>query len=293
MAAPRPGERVLDCTFGGGGHTAGILRQTNCYVLGIDRDPDANARAEIIKEQFKSRFDFEHMKFSEIGRLVEKHDKFDVVLFDLGLSSFQLDDADRGFSFMHCAKLDMRMSMEGESAYDIVNGISRKELSTVIDYFGDDPKASRIARAIDEARVKKPIETTWELADIVRSVYKLPPGQRKNSRTDAATKTFQAIRNLVNCELLELNRALENVVHIINNNARIITITFQGLEGRIIKCWAKSMKVCITPINKTVIRPSRQEIATNPRARSAILRGFVYTDDARVRSVGEGIQRSE
>jgi 16S rRNA (cytosine1402-N4)-methyltransferase len=288
MMALGPHERVLDCTFGGGGHTSEILKQTDCYLLGIDCDPSAIARAEAMKKQYGSRFDFEHMKFSGIGQLAAKYGKFDAVLFDLGISSLQLDDAERGFSFMQDGKLDMRMSMEGPSAYEIVNEMPRRELSLFIDYYGEEPRYIRIARMIDEARKIKPIETTTELADIVRKAYGLPPGVRKRSKTDVATKTFQAIRILVNYEMRELLEALAGVLHVVNDQARIVTISFQGREGKEIKDWAKSRKDRITPINRRAIKPTREETSKNPRARSAILRGFVYNDEVEAGPVGEG-----
>jgi 16S rRNA (cytosine1402-N4)-methyltransferase len=275
------GEKVLDCTFGGGGHSVALLENYDCYVCGMDRDPDAQKRATIVKNQYKKRFDFVLSNFSNITESTKCFGKFDGVLFDFGVSSYQIDEANRGFSFSKCGKLDMRMSKSGISAYEIVNSFSEDDIANIIWTYGEESKSRKIAAEIVKARKIKSIETTTELANIVRSVYSLPSGIKKHSKIDAATKTFQAIRILVNDELREIDTALKELPGIVNENARIVTISFHALECRVIKNWAKSRKDCVFPINKLAIKPKKNEILSNPRSKSAILRSFVYN------SIGE------
>jgi 16S rRNA (cytosine1402-N4)-methyltransferase len=274
-----PGDRVLDCTFGGGGHTVAMLKRAKCYVLGLDCDPDAVHRAQTVKKEFGERFDFVQRQFSKLRYLRDIFGKFDAVIFDFGISSFQLDEAKRGFSFTRCGRLDMRMAQNGLSAFDVINRYEEKDLADIIMTYGEDPKARKIAAWIVEARKRKPIETTFELADIVRRACGLRGDSKKFSKIDAATKTFQAIRIFVNREMSEISEALSSVHHVLNDNARIVTIAFHSLEGRLVKNWAKSRKDCISRINKVAIRASKNEIRDNPRSRSAMLRGFVYNSN--------------
>lgn len=265
--------KILDCTFGGGGHTKALLDSRDCYVLGLDRDPQALFRSKEIKEKYKSRFDFRLLKFSEL-EILDK--KFDAVLFDLGVSSFQLDEAERGFSFSKNAKLDMRMASEGISAYDVINSFLEEDLANIIKNYGDEPKAKKIAEAIVSQRKVSKIETTFQLADLIRNVLGFQYKQKKHSRIDSATKTFQAIRIFVNDELNEINQALNKLPNILNDNAKIAIISFHALEDRIIKNWSKSQKDLFSPINKDIIKAGEDEILKNQRSRSAILRAFTY-----------------
>ena len=275
---PQDGDRILDCTFGGGGHTRAILDASNCYVCAIDRDPDAEKRAWAVKQSYGSRFDFIRAKFSDIADLFTEWQKFDAVLFDFGISSFQVDEAERGFSFQKEAKLDMRMSKDGVSAYDVVNTFSEKELADIIWTYGEEPRARQIAYEIIKSRKVTPIETTTQLADIVHEKAKSPTMIKKYSKIDAATKTFQAIRMFVNDELREIKEALGKLPKFLNNGAKIVTISFHALEDRVVKNWAKTAKDCIVPMNKFVIKPTTEEIFLNPRSRSAVLRGFWYNE---------------
>lgn len=275
----KKGDRILDCTFGGGGHTRAILDFCDCYVCGLDRDPDAKARAEAVMEKYGNRFDFLSGKFSDISNLLEHCDKFDAVLFDFGISSFQVDEAERGFSFSKDALLDMRMSKDGISAYDVVNSFSETDLADIIWTYGDEPKSRKIASKIANARKIAPIKTTIQLAEIIRNAVGISSINKRHSKIDPATKSFQAIRIFVNDELKEINEALSQLPQILNEGARIATISFHSLEDRIVKNWAKSRSSCISSLNKTVIKANRDEIRKNPRSRSAILRGFVYTEN--------------
>lgn len=284
---PQNCDKILDCTFGGGGHTRAILSASNCYVCAVDRDPEAEARAQEIKKQYGGRFDFILAKFSTVSDFFKDGQKFDAVLFDFGISSFQVDDAKRGFSFSKEATLDMRMSKDGISAYDVVNTFSEEKLANIIWAYGDERNSKKIANEIVKIRANAPITTTIQLADIVRKIAETPATVKKYSKIDAATKTFQAIRMFVNDELREIHDALENLPKLLKNGAKVATISFHALEDRVVKNWAKSKKNYIIPINKSVIKPTAKEIFSNPRSRSAILRGFWYNE------YGDGLKESE
>ncbi|MDR2667242.1 MAG: 16S rRNA (cytosine(1402)-N(4))-methyltransferase RsmH [Holosporales bacterium] len=279
ILSPRDNSSLLDCTFGGGGHTKVLLETCRCYVCGLDRDPDAIQRAHEVKKKYNDRFDFVLERFSKIAEVFECGRRFDGVVFDFGISSFQIEDSSRGFSFIREAKIDMRMSKTGTSAYDVLNSFSEGDIADILWIYGEEPQSRRIASMIVKHRIKSRIETTTQLRDIVRKVYQFESINKKHSKIDVATKTFQAIRIFVNDELNEISEALNQLPEILNNNARIATISFHSLEDKIVKNWAKSRKDCVLPINKSVIKPYNDEILRNPRSRSAILRGFVYTKD--------------
>ena len=203
--SPKAGESYLDCTFGAGGYSKAILESCNCYVTALDRDPNVIKRAEEIQQSYGERFDFVETNFADsFAKLKEK--KFDGIVLDLGVSSMQLDIADRGFSFLHDGPLDMRMSGQGLSAEEFVNAAEEKELADVIYKYGDESFSRRIAKRIVEYRKTARIDSTSKLAEIVRSSI----GFRKG-KIDPATKTFQAIRIYVNDELGELEQFLVNV----------------------------------------------------------------------------------
>ena len=231
---PSNGDNIIDATFGYGGHTTAILEQcSNCNVLAIDRDPDVVSRANQIKQQYKDRFNFIHGKFSEVLNNLNK--KYNKILFDFGVSSMQLDNPDRGFSFSKLGNVDMRMSKEGKSAYDVINNLSQEELAEIIWKYGEESKSRSIAKAIVKYRNKKNIETTEELRNIIVSVI-----NNKHSHIDAATKTFQALRIYVNDELNEIYKALNSLNKVLVNNSIIVTISFHSLEDRIVKQWSKN-----------------------------------------------------
>lgn len=275
---PTSGKRIIDATFGGGGHTTAILESSGCYVLGIDRDPDAIDRAATLKASYPNNFDFLAGEFSRLPDLIGTMERFDGILFDFGISSFQVDDPDRGFSFSHDGKLDMRMSKRGLSAFDVINSFEEKDLAEIIWKYGDEPKSRRIAAEIVRARKISQITTTFDLHMVVRNIFNSDSVKKKYSKIDVATKTFQAIRIFVNDELLEIDTALGQFPRLLKNDARIATISFHALEDRIVKNWIKSNSASIKIINKSVIKPSHEEIKKNPRSRSAVLRGFVYNE---------------
>jgi 16S rRNA (cytosine1402-N4)-methyltransferase len=219
----KDGETYLDGTFGAGGYSRAILESANCKLYAIDRDELAKKFAEKLSEKFADRFVFLPGKFSESERLLKEKNvtELDGMVFDIGVSSMQLDQKERGFSFDSEAKLDMRMDQKSfPSAYEIVNEASEKELSRIIREFGDEPKAKQIAKRIVAARAAKPITSCRDLAEIVRSLY---PGY---SKTDSATRTFQAFRIAVNQELDELKSALAASITLLKKGGRLVVVYF-------------------------------------------------------------------
>lgn len=280
------GEKIImDGTAGGGGHS-GEIAKTAKRLIAVDRDPDAIA---VLNERLGglSNVTVVHGNFSDIKNILKKLDidAIDGLLLDLGVSSFQLDTADRGFSFHKNAPLDMRMSKTGLSAADVVNTYSEQELADIIYKYGEEKFSRRIAANIVKAREDKPIQTTFELVDIIKS--SMP--QRAMRDSHPARRTFQAIRIEVNGELDALRRTLDDAFDCLNSGGRIAVITFHSLEDRIVKekfnDWGrgctcpKEFPVCVCgnkPKGKVfkAISPSEAELSANPRARSSHLRVF-------------------
>lgn len=276
---------IVDGTAGGGGHS-GEIAKTAKMLIAIDQDPDA---ISVLNERLGSRDNITIVNdnFSNIKSIIKKLgiDKIDGLLLDLGVSSYQLDNGERGFSFHQDAPLDMRMSKSGMSARDVVNNYSEQELADIIFKYGEEKFSRRIAANIVKARAQKPIETTFELVEIIKA--SMPQKAMRDSHP--ARRTFQAIRIEVNGELDVLKKALYDAFDCLNKNGRIAVITFHSLEDRIVKEkfneWArgctcpKEFPVCVCgnkPKGKALkaIAPSEQELEINPRARSSRLRVF-------------------
>ncbi|HEV2652390.1 MAG TPA: 16S rRNA (cytosine(1402)-N(4))-methyltransferase RsmH [Rhizomicrobium sp.] len=283
MLAPKDGEHYVDGTFGGGGYTRAILEAADCRVLGIDRDPDAIARGQALVKQFAGRLTLVHAPFSELGDYLDGSTTNGVVL-DLGVSSFQFDEPDRGFSFREDGPLDMRMSREGFSAADFLNTADEFDIARVIFQLGEERNSRRIARAIVANR---PITGTASLAQIVSDAQG-PAAQRLPIHP--ATRTFQALRIHVNDELGELERGLDAAEQALAPHGRLVVVAFHSLEDRIVKRFltARSAKTPNASRHAPVTRrahpegfrlltnrplaPKQSEIDLNPRARSARLR---------------------
>ena len=278
---PQKGEVYVDATFGNGGYTKAILDKADCKVIALDRDPNVRVRANEIKNMYGERFEFRAGQFGDFADLVPE--KINGAVFDIGVSSMQLDEAERGFSFTKEAALDMRMSCEGVSAADIVNTYGEKELADLIYEFGEERKSRQIAAKIVEYRHKKTIETTTELAEIIYTVI-----HKRAGEIDPATRTFQALRIAVNNELEELQKGLNSAALRLYGGGRLVVVDFHSLEDRIVKNFMKEnggKKVRISKyapelvqddslfveVSK-VITPTVAECAQNPRARSAKLR---------------------
>ena len=286
--APKDGEVFLDATFGAGGYSKAILSSANCHLYAIDRDESAKKFAAVLEKSFPKNFTFLRGKFSDSEKLLAEKNvtELDGMVLDIGVSSMQLDDKSRGFSFDSDAKLDMRMDQQNPfSAYELVNEFSEAELAKIIKEFGEEPKAKQIAKKIVMARKSAPVTSCRDLAEIVRSLY------RGYSKTDPATRTFQALRIFVNQELEELKLALASSVTLLKKGGRLVVVSFHSLEDSIVKNFLKkeagldqtfsryqpensannSVKN-FHVITKSAISPSMEEIAANPRSRSSKMR---------------------
>ncbi len=259
--APKAGETYFDCTFGAGGYSKAILNSCDCKLLAMDQDPSVIEYAKQIKSE---KFIFVNQNFVNIHEVAVQNDveKVDGIVFDLGVSSMQLDQAERGFSFNKEARLDMRMSKTGIDAWEVVNKYTEEDLADIIYYYGEEHFARRIARKIVQMRAISPINTTTELAKLVSYVVK------KTGKIDPATKTFQAIRIYVNDELKVLKQALKCSFDLLKVGGKILVVSFQGLEDRITKDFIAQTHNA----SAKLIKPSEEEIKSNPRARSAKLR---------------------
>ncbi len=290
--APRPGSRYLDGTFGGGGHTRAILAASrpDGVVLALDADAAAIERGHRLatEPEIGDRLRLIHANFAELGEVAEREGllPLDGVLLDLGLSSFQLDQAERGFAFRLEGPLDMRFDRSrGSSAADLVNTLPADVLADLLFRYGEEPKARRIAAAILRERERAPIATTTRLAEVVSVAV----GGRRGADTHPATRTFQALRIAVNGELKVLEAALEAAVCSLAPGGRLAVIAFHSLEDRIVKRFiAREASACVCPpglpvcvcghtprlrkVSGRAIRPVASEVAANPRSRSAVLR---------------------
>jgi 16S rRNA (cytosine1402-N4)-methyltransferase len=222
--ALKAGGTYIDATFGGGGYSREMLGRADCQVIAFDRDPDAITRGAALSESAKGKFTLQQGRFGDLAA----PDLVDGVVFDLGVSSFQLDEGHRGFSFQADADLDMRMEKEGLSAADAVNRLSETALADLIYHYGEDDESRRIARAIVQARAAAPITRTLHFAKLVEDSV----GGRKGARTHPATKTFQALRMLVNDELGELARGLSAAERVLKPGGRLVVVSFHSLEDR-------------------------------------------------------------
>ena len=280
-----PGEIHVDGTFGAGGYTKAILSKGVARVFAFDRDPEAIQCGETLAASSGGRLTLVPERFSRMRQALAARgvDQVDGVTLDIGVSSMQLDQAERGFSFQSDGPADMRMAQEGESAADFLNTAAEDEIADVLFHYGEEPKSRRVARAIVAAR---PIERTGQLADVVRKALGHHPGMKK----DPATRTFQAIRIHVNQELAELEGGLAAAERVLSPGGRLAVVTFHSLEDRIVKRFLKARSGA-TPAGSRhrpaaneagpaptfeavgkAVRPGAAELAANPRARSATLR---------------------
>ena len=277
--APLEGARIVDGTFGAGGYSRALL-EAGALVTAIDRDPNIQGFAEALSNEFPGTFVFRPGRFSALDALADV--SADGVVLDIGVSSMQLDEAERGFSFLHDGPLDMRMSGAGESAADLVNRLSERELSDLLFGFGEERQARRIAAAILAARAESPIATTGALAGLIEKTLGRRPGE-----IHPATRSFQALRIAVNAELDELVDGLFAAERLLEAGGRLAVVTFHSLEDRIVKRFfapeasgSRHAPVSVAemprwhPVRKQV-RAGAAELAGNPRARSATLRSAI------------------
>ncbi|MBP0493537.1 16S rRNA (cytosine(1402)-N(4))-methyltransferase RsmH [Roseomonas sp. SG15] len=289
--APRDGATFLDGTFGGGGYSAAILSSAACTLYAVDRDPDAIARGASLVDRFPGRLHLVEGRFGDMAALMADRGitALDGVVLDLGVSSYQIDEADRGFSFRTDGPLDMRMEKSGPSAADLVNTLPERELADMLWELGEERHSRRIARKIIAARGDAPFETTLQLAEAIHMVMPRDP-----SGMDSATRSFQALRLRVNDELGEVERGLEAAVRLLAPGGRLVVVSFHSLEDRIVKRFMRDAagkapgasrfdpaslvhaqkSAEFRLLTNTALRPSTAETDTNPRARSARLRAI-------------------
>ena len=288
---PRDGGVYVDGTFGAGGHTRAILQAADTRVLGLDRDQSAIAGGFALVEEAAGRLVLVEDRFSDLDAVArdQGHDAVDGILLDLGVSSMQLDEPERGFSFRHDGPLDMRMGGAGPSAADLVNAASGRDLAFIISTLGEERFARPIARAIIKARDEAPITTTRALSDVVGTVLQQRPGE-----IHPATRTFQALRMFVNDELGELAAGLVAAERVLKPGGRLVVISFHSLEDRIVKTFlaergattggsrhlpeVKHAAPSFHVLTKRPVIADEAEVAANPRARSAKLRAGERTE---------------
>jgi 16S rRNA (cytosine1402-N4)-methyltransferase len=292
---PAAGETFIDGTFGAGGYSRAILESAPCRLIAIERDPTAFAGGRALVEEFGGRLTLVADTFSNMEHAATSAglDQVDGVVLDIGVSSMQLDEPSRGFSFMRDGPLDMRMSQDGPSAADVVNTADEEDLANILYQFGEERRSRAVARTIVKARTDAPITTTKALAEIVERVLGRARGDEKHS----ATRTFQALRIYVNDELGELEHALEAAERLLKPGGRLAVVTFHSLEDRIVKHFlqersgkvAGSSRYLPAPaapsrapsfriVNTRGFTPNKKETDANPRARSARLRVGLRTE---------------
>ena len=291
-AAPKPGEHVVDMTFGAGGYTRAVLER-GADVTAFDRDPSAASAAAALAAEFPDRFRLVPRPFSTLEEALAGRSAPDAIVFDVGVSSMQLDRAERGFSFMQDGPLDMRMSGEGPTAADLVNREPVEELARIFRDYGEEKKARHIANVLVGRRAAEPFTRTLDLASAVEKAV----GGRRGAPIHPATRVFQGLRIAVNDELGELSRALVAAERILTEGGRLVVVSFHSLEDRIVKAFlaertgrtpagSRHLPLAATPVAAPSFRllrngataASAAEAAANPRARSARLRAAVRTD---------------
>ena len=294
--SPKDGGIYVDGTFGRGGYSRAILEAAECKVIAIDRDPEALAAGQTLSDEFSGRLDLIEGSFGDMQSLLAANGVVlvDGIALDLGVSSPQLDDAARGFSFREDGPLDMRMARAGRTAAEVVNTLSEQDLADVIWRYGEERKSRQVARAIVAARAEQPIERTLALAEVVRKAV----GKGKD-KIDPATRTFQGLRIYVNDELGELERALKAAEKLLKPGGRLVVVSFHSLEDRIVKDYLREhsdaapqgsrhlpqtakVEPLFTLLKRGAIKPSESETQDNPRARSARLRAAERTDAPRL-----------
>ena len=287
---PKNGDVFMDCTFGAGGYSKELLKFQETKVVALDRDAHVTGLAEKLKNKFKSRFIFHNKKFSQLDLVTTI--KFDAVIFDLGLSSIQLDDLSRGFSFKSKKELNMSMGQTEQSAKKVLNSYSSKDLNDIIKTFGEEKEASKISKNIVKERLKKQINTTDELVKIIQNSKKKDYKKKINE----STKTFQALRIFVNKEVTELIQGIIKATQILKPGGKLVVVSFHSIEDKIVKYYFKNFSKNHSKTNKylpeinknlalfdnyknKIITASSREIKRNPRSRSAKLRVAIRSSD--------------
>lgn len=283
VVQPHSNQIIVDCTFGAGGYAKAFL-DAGAHVIAFDRDPHAIAAGHALVKEAQGRLRLVHAPFSEMEDRLRELDveQVDAIVMDLGVSSMQFDQPERGFSFRHDGPLDMRMSGAGRGAADLVNALDEEELANILYRYGEERRSRAIARAIVKRREESPFTTTRDLADLIEKIL----GRKPGDKIHPATRSFQALRIAVNDELGELEKALAASRHLLKPGGVLAVVTFQSLEDRIVKQFLSARRPSsrhAPPQELTKaewkafkpVTPSAEEIAWNPRARSARLRAAV------------------
>ena len=301
---PIEGGLFVDCTFGGGGYSKELLKFSNTKVIALDRDKNAKERAEKIKKKNSKNFLFYNEKFSNLDKVISNKNKPNGIIFDLGLSTIQLQDYDRGFSFKSKSKIDMQMGLSFLSAEEVINTYDEKMLKLIIKIFGDEKEASKIAKNIVKTRKDKKITNVTQLVEIIEKSKK----KNYNKRINVCTKTFQALRIFVNKETTELIEGLIKATKLIKDGGKIIVISFHSIEDKIVKYYFKNYSssksnpsrylpsennkknTFFENYHNKFLAPSAEELVQNPASRSAKLRfvtrrkqNFLYPDDLKLK----------
>ena len=293
ILSPQHGGTFIDCTFGGGGYSKEILKYPNTNVIALDRDKLAHNHAKNLIKKYPTRFRFFQEKFSNLNKIIDQNTNPKAIIFDLGLSSLQLLDEKRGFSFESKNFLNMEMGLNKNSVYNVINTLEKNYLATIIKVLGDEKDGRRIAHEICKYRKKRLIKTSNELASIIINAKK----KYKNKKRNPATKTFQALRIFVNQELTELVSGLIEASKIISKDGAIIVVSFHSLEDRVVKSffnlcsdlrknpsrYLPSIKLknnLFKIISKKPLVPESKEIEENARSRSAKLRYAIRSDSS-------------
>ena len=284
ISSPSKGGTYIDCTFGGGGYTEKLLKFPNTFVKGLDRDKTVNPIAKKLEKKFPKRFQFYQIKFSQLDTVSEKF--VDAIIFDLGLSSIQLNDLERGFSFKSTKSLDMSMGLSKISAQDVVNNLSGLNLKQIIKILGEEKEAYKIAKNIIKFRKEKKITKVNELVKIIEK------SKKKNyaNKINPCTKTFQALRIFVNKEITELINGIVKATKILKPGGKILIISFHSIEDKIVKYYFSNFSTnkskpsrylpekdysntaLFEEYKNNVLKPTKKEIDMNNRSRSAKLR---------------------
>ena len=293
IISPQRGGTFIDCTFGGGGYSQEILKFPSTNVLAIDRDKITKKYASLLKKKFPKRFHFYEEKFSNLNKIVEKKLKPQAIIFDLGLSSFQLSDEERGFSFKSKDFLNMEMGINESSAYETINTLDKEYLAKIIKILGDEKDGKMIANKIDRYRKKKPIESSQELSSIIISAKKNYNNYKKNP----ATKTFQAIRIFVNKEITELILGLIEATKLLSKGGILVVVSFHSIEDKIVKNFftnytnsnknpsrylplQEKKSNLFKFFSKKPLTPQTNEVNENVRSRSAKLRYAIRNENS-------------
>ncbi len=289
VISPQHGGTFIDCTLGQGGYTKEILKYENTKVIGLDRDINCEIIGKEIQENFPNRFLFKNLKFSKLNNLKLKNENIRGIVFDLGYSFTQIKDSEKGLSFNSRGELNMKMGLNDFSAKEVINNLEGKEIEKILKYFGDENDAKNISKNIIKERKLKKIDTQ-ELVKIIEKSKR-----KKNYKVHSATKTFQALRILVNNEISELINGLINSVKILKKDGILAVVTFHSLEDKIVKYFFKSLSenksisryepkiqekeiLFKMPLKKPII-PSDKELQENPPSRSAKLRYIIKQKD--------------